>query len=204
MILGLDSSHYTKKIDWVTAKEKGGVQWMYTKGSEGKDMFDHSDGVLAKAAQQAGVLASFYHFMHANVDGKSQLDMFLESIDGLKFDLPHVLDWEEGSVNGQPKQKQIDVAQVILDGMEKSCGKPPWIYMGRSLAISLSLPSSFSRYPIIVARYGVTEPENDHIPPWAKILACQYSESAIIPGVQGGVDADIFYGTMGDLLALKV
>lgn len=204
MILGIDTSHYEPMIDWEAAKGDG-VAWMYTKASQGSSFVDHSDGAHSKAARAAGVLAAFYHFYDASVSGQVQADLFLKSIAGLKFDLPHFLDWEDSSVAGQDLATQIANAQPILDAMEKNCGRPPIIYMGRDLAEQLVLPASFARYPAVFARYmyNPTTAPIAPLPPWRFLFGGQWTDSAKIAGVPAGhtVDADEFYGTRAQLQA---
>lgn len=201
-ILGIDTSHYSQQVDWAKAKA-GGVQWMYSKASQGSEFVDQSLGLHTSGAKAAGILTTAYHFFMANVDGDEQWNVFARTIQGKKFDLPHVLDWEAGSIQGMSPAHQILQAKRWLAASQKYTGKVPWIYMGEDLALSLKLPSEFGAYPLISARYGV-KVEQLRIPsPWTKLTAWQYSESAIIPGIKSGhtTDANYFLGSMSDLLA---
>ena len=135
----------------------------------------------------------------ANVDGNAQASLFLNSIKGARLNMPHILDWEDGSVQGQPISVQVTRALTILQVMENASGVMPWIYMGLDLAQQLQLPSVFAKYPIILASYN---PNLGDIPiPWLKATAWQYTDSAEIDGVSPGhtVDANWFLGSIGQL-----
>lgn len=202
-VLGVDVYHGDPLIDWVKAKATG-CQWMYAKASE------HGiDSLLQKhtdSAKAAGVLTAAYHFFHANVDGKAQADLYLKATSGLRFNLPAILDWEQGSIDGQSREKQILEAQKWLDAVEAATGRVPWIYMGAALAASLKLPDIFGRYRLIVAHYGIMQNQLKCPTPWASLTGWQFSDAFSMPGVAVGhhIDANYFLGTYNDLLALSV
>ncbi|CAK0739625.1 lysozyme [Azospirillaceae bacterium] len=98
-VLGIDVSHYEPPLDWKKAFG-GGVRWMYTKASEG---LSHKDILLHKHcddAKAAGVYTGAYHFFHASQPGEPQAEHYLKTVEGMKFDLPHCLDWESRALTG--------------------------------------------------------------------------------------------------------
>lgn len=200
MIQGIDVSHFEPPIDWVKAKSVG-IEWCYAKASQGISFVDETCGAHTGAARAAGVLTAAYHFFMANLDGAVQAGLFLSAVKGMTFDLPFILDWEQGSVQGQSPQAQINEAMKILDQMETASGKIPWIYMGASLAENLKLPPIFARYPLIIARYD--RDMGPVPPPWSSITAWQYTDSASLLGVSEGhtVDSNWFLGSQADLQA---
>lgn len=201
-ILGIDVSHYEPALDWVKAKA-GGVQWMYTKATEGTG---HVDAMLhdhVDAARSAGVYTGAYHFFHADQDAKVQAEFFLKTVADTHLDLPPCLDWESSSANGQTSSAQMLSAMIWLNTVQNATGRRPVIYMGESFAISLKLGPAFAQYPLWLAHYGVTR-ERLKIPaPWSFPTMWQYTDAQTVPGLATGhhVDADWFFGSLDDLKA---
>jgi lysozyme len=190
-ILGIDVSHYEPSVDWEKAKA-GGVVYMYAKATEGVSHVDVMFKKHIEAAIAAGVKVGAYHFFHADMDGEAQAENYLKAIAGMKFDLPHCLDWESSSGDGR------DQAQKWLDIIEKQTGSVPALYSGEAHFRELKLPQSFSRYPLWMAHYGVPEAKLRIPNPWTKLFGWQYTDSEGSPRVQGlplghHVDASWFY-----------
>ena len=204
MLTGIDLSHFEPAVDWQQAKAKSNVSFMYSKASQGADFVDWSLTMHTNGARTAGVLTQAYHFYMANVDAQSQIDNFLGAVKGIKLDLGYMLDWENGSIQGMSANDQIRGAQTILEAMFHASGKVPWLYMGAALAASLSLPNSFNRYPLIVARYGAALKDIHAPKPWIKLAGWQYTDSGKVAGVAPGhtVDMNYFFGTIDELKAM--
>ncbi len=201
-VLGVDVSHYEPAIDWHKA-EAGGVQWMYAKASEGVGHIDSMLKSHCSAASAAGIFTGAYHFFHASMDGDEQARLYLRTVQGMDLKLPHCLDWEEGSADGEPRLFQQAEAYKWLSAVEKATGKTPVIYGGESFLRGLQLPSLFARYPLWVAHYGVREIDVHTPTPWPKFTMWQYTDAETIPGLAHGhhVDASYFNGTLQDLKA---
>lgn len=212
MILCVDTSHFDPPANWQELKNNG-VVCMYTKATQGGEFVDWTLPSQASGARAVGILNGAYHFFMANVSDKIQTANFFKTIDGMKFDLPFILDWENGSVQGQTADVQIARAELILDAMEIAMKADPtrttpamttpWIYMGLDLALELKLPARFARYPLIVADYSMTPAELPVIAPWGKPIMQQFTDSDHLMGVSPGhtIDANWFLGSMLDLRA---
>lgn len=199
-VLGIDVSHHEPAVDWPKAKAAG-VLWMYTKASEGAHFIDPSIKEHVTSASKAGVYTGAYHFYRADIDGTKQANLFLDVVKNIKVDLPYILDWESASPMGESREVQIAGAQHFLDTVEKASGKIPMIYGGEAFIRDLRLPSSFNRYPLIVAHYGTPIEKVKCPPPWSKMWGWQYAEDAKIAGMAAGhsVDANLFLGTLDEL-----
>lgn len=186
--LGIDVSHYEPAVDWVKAKA-GGVQMMYAKASEGLAHVDVTLKMHALAAQAAGVKAGAYHFFHAGMDGDAQAALYLKTVAGMKFELPHCLDWEGSSGDGRADAKKWLLA------VEKATGQIPIIYGGEAHFRELALDPSFARYPLWMAHYATTEDKLRVPAPWSKLYGWQYTDAETVPGLAPGhhVDASWFY-----------
>ena len=198
--LGIDVSHYEPILDYVKAKA-GGVEWMYTKATEGTGHIDITLRKHVAAAKPAGLLTGAYHFMHASMDGELQAKIFLSTISGLVLDLPPCLDWESSSGDGLPALKQKVVALQWLDAVEKATGRIPMIYGGEAHLREMNLGDNFARYPLWLAHYGVKEDRLKIPAPWARYTAWQYTDAETVPGLAPGhhVDANWFNGSVEEL-----
>lgn len=200
--LGIDLSHYEPRlVSWTDAKMYG-VDWMYTKATEGTGSVDAMLKTHVSDAKAAGVLTTGYHFFRASQSAEAQASHYLQAVAGMNFELPHILDWELD--DGESKNVNKQKALVWLDLVEKASGRVPIIYMGESFAVEMGLGPEFAKYPIITAHYGTTESRLKVPPPFKKLFAWQYSESETqIPGLAmgHGVDANWFFGSVDDLKA---
>lgn len=201
-VRGIDVSHYEPPLDWSKAKAFG-VEYMFTKATEGAG---HIDSLLNKHVMQAraaGVLTGAYHFFHANVNATAQANLYLDTVKNLPLDFPHVLDWESSSGDGVSADIQATRAKTWLDIVEKATGRTPIIYGGESHLRELRLKPDFARYPLWLAHYGVKE-ASLHVPaPWGYFTFWQYTDAETVPGLEPGhhVDANWFRGSVSDLLA---
>lgn len=190
-VRAIDVSHYEPRLDWKKAK-LGGVMKMYTKASEGVSHKDKLLQVHVNDAQGAGVLCGAYHFFHEEFDGLDQAHFYLNAIKGMRLELPHCLDWESSSGDGR------DEALLWLRSIEAATGVRPIIYSGYAHIKELVLSEEFSKYPLWMAHYGISEKQLKIPAPWRSLFGWQYTDHEgppIIQGLAAGhtVDANWFY-----------
>ncbi len=200
-VLGIDTSHYEPAVDWIKAKAAG-VQWMYTKATEGTG---HVDSMLHQhvlEARAAGVLTGVYHFFRASADPVEQANLFLRTVKGLKVDLPYILDWEIS--DGMSGAVNRSKAKVWLEIVEKADGRTPWVYGGESFLAGMTPDAAFARYFLILAHYGIVQAQLKVPAPWPKAIAWQFTDALSLPGLAPGhhVDANYFLGSLQELKAL--
>lgn len=204
MILGVDVSHWDPVIDWKRAKLESGVEWMYSKASEGIRNKDFSLKTHIPAASAAGVLTGGYHFFHAAFAGGLQAEHFLDCMAGVKTDLPPVLDWEESSADGILRDEQLLRAKGWLNTVGGETGRVPIIYGGESFLTELSLFPEFAQYPLWIAHYGIARDRIKVPKPWKEWRMWQYTDAESVHGVRENhhVDASLFNGTLEELKCL--
>lgn len=190
-VRGIDVSHYEPRLDWVKARASGVVK-MYTKATEGTGHLDRLLRVHVADAQKAGVLCGAYHFFHHDMDGRVQAELFLEAIKGMSLELAPCLDWETVSGDGRNE------ALRWLNLVENVVGKVPVIYGGYFHFKELKLEHGFSKYPLWMAHYGISEKQLKVPAPWTSLCGWQYTDHEGPPIVQGlspghSVDANWFY-----------
>jgi len=112
-------------------------------------------------------------------------------------DLSPVLDIETS--DGMSLTTVVNNARIWLDRVEAATGRTPIIYAASGFWNTLPNTAQFERYPLWVANYGVTCPD---VPsPWDSWDMWQYSDSGSVSGVAGGVDSNLFNGTLEELMA---
>jgi len=109
------------------------------------------------------------------------------------------MDWE--TTDGDAANHDVEAGWAFLDHIEKATGKIPIIYGSPAFLRELGLPALFTRFPLWVAHYGVSQPL---IPtPWKTWTFWQCNENANVAGIANPCDADFFNGTLEQLKLLK-
>lgn len=191
--LEIDVSHYEPVLDYRKTAAEGRVKRVYVKVTE--HAVDSLFVAHTKAAQAAGLRCGGYHFFHPSEDGAVQAQRYIDAVEkaGIKFELPHCLDWEVS--DGQSSAKQQLEANKWLSVVEKHFGSAPEIYGGESFLSELKLAIGFARYPLWLAHYQTTFARL-HIPfPWKRVQGWQYTDAETVAGLQPGhhVDASWVY-----------
>ncbi len=201
-VQGIDVSHWQGSIDWSRVKASGN-QFVFIKATEGKSYQDKQFLVNVNGARAAGMLVGAYHFVNAvNVaDAKLEAANFvsrLQEAGGAKrFELPPVMDYESNP--GNLSQSAINsVAIAFLQEVERLSGRKPIVYTGNAFAQNFS--SALSSYDLWIARYSNTRVPDD-APAWKAWHFWQYTDSGQVSGISGGVDLNVYRGTLDDLKA---
>lgn len=180
--VGIDVSHHSGAIDWkaVAAQEPA---FVYLKATEG---IDAADPTFVEHWRQLGALGiprGAYHFYVTEDDPEQQARFFL-SVAGLaKGDLPPVVDVE--TLGRDTTGSLVAGLRRFLDRVERETGRMPVIYTGSRFWNS-HFDGSFSRYPLWVAEYGVSEPAMPE--GWSEWLFWQFQGDAAIPGIEKTAD----------------
>lgn len=194
---GIDVSHYQGTIDW-TKVAAAGKKFAIAKATEGTGIIDASFSAYWSGMKKAGVIRGAYHFFRSNLDATAQANYFINAVGQLgPDDLPPMLDLE--TTDGQSAATITSKALTWLQAVEKATGKKPIVYTYVSFWQStLGKPSGFSGYPLNIANYGVTCPQQ--VGSWPTWDMWQYSSTGSVSGISGDVDEDYFNG---DLAALQ-
>lgn len=187
-IKGVDVSSYQGVVNWPLMKNAG-YKFAFAKATEGINYVDAFFLKNWNSAKDNGVYIGAYHFFHPDQDVGNQVHQFVTTMGKLRGgDLPPVLDWEVP--NGVPPEAQKRAALKWLQDVEKVVGMKPIIYGSPSFFQELGDLSDFSSYSLWIAHYGVDKPR---IPsPWTNWLFWQTDDA-------GGLDVDLFNGTVQDL-----
>jgi GH25 family lysozyme M1 (1,4-beta-N-acetylmuramidase) len=200
-VYGVDVSGYQgTSIDW-GAVHAAGRDFAFAKATEGTGFIDGSFAHNWSGMRAAGVLRGAYHFFRPSLDGTAQADYFVNEIDArgglVKGDLPPVADVEVG--DNMSAATVIARLHAFLDRVEARTGVRPMIYTANFFWAGYMGNPNFSSYPLWVANYG---PACPYLPnAFTTWRFWQYSDADHVSGIPGGVDGDVFDGSLDELRA---
>lgn len=198
---GVDVSGYQgSSINWSTVRNAG-REFAIAKATEGTGFIDGSFAHNWPGMRAAGVIRGAYHFFRPSVDGAAQGDYFVNEINaqgGLAAgDLPPVADVEVS--DGMSAATVISRLHAFLDRVQARTGRVPMIYTANFFWGGTLGNPSFKGYPLWVANYG---PSCPYLPnAFGDWVIWQYSDRDSVAGIPGGVDGDVFNGTLDELRA---
>lgn len=195
--MGVDVSEYQGFIDWEKVKESGVdfamIRVGYRSYGGGEIKFDERFFDNLEGANAAGIKTGVYFFSQAiNTDEAiAEADAVIDAIAPYKITYPVVYDWEI-IYNDNARTDSVTVEQltdncVAFCERVKSAGYTPMIYQNlRASLFKLDLPR-IAEYDFWLAEYGEKPSYFYDYKIW------QYSESGIVPGIDGNVDMNISF-----------
>lgn len=197
-VKGIDTSSWQGSIDWNQVKQSGQA-FAIARVSDGLSFPDKQFATDWPAIKAAGLVRGAYQFWRPAQDPIAQADLFLQKLQQYGAlgagDLPAILDVE--TVDGVATSVFRQRMQAWLDHVEQATGKKPMIYTAAFMASTIG--TGFSSYPLWVANYGVSCPS---MPAgFTQWVFWQDADNGKVPGISGGVDVDLFNGTLADLKA---
>ena len=193
-IHGIDVSRYQGRIDWAAVRDAG-TQFAFVKATEGGDYVDPMFAENWRGARRAGVPRGAYHFMYWCRPAHEQAAWFRRNVPADPEALPPVLDLEwNGHSQTCPfkasRQAALEAIKLMLDAMESHTGKRPMIYTDITFHRDI-LQGEFHDYPHWV-RSTAAEPQERYAN--RRWTMWQYTTTGRVPGIQGDVDRNAFYG----------
>ncbi|MGO4872519.1 MAG: glycoside hydrolase family 25 protein [Roseiarcus sp.] len=195
-IHGIDVSKYQGTIDW-NAVANSGVGFVWIKATEGGDYRDERFQANWEGAKQAGIPHGAYHFMYWCRPAIEEATWFDQNVPVEADALPPVLDVEPTPDSRTCKRRlerepTIADMKVMLDEMERHYGKRPIIYTSLDFYRAILSDGAFADYPIWVR----STKHNPAVPYGSREWKFwQYRADGAIPGIDGAVDRNAFYGT---------
>jgi GH25 family lysozyme M1 (1,4-beta-N-acetylmuramidase) len=202
---GIDVSKWQSTIDWAAVKGGGKVKFAITRASHGVNTIDGRFDFNFKSILAQGLVRGVYQYFEPGQDAIAQADLMLQMINdagGLKpGDLPPVLDLETTS----GKSPAVVQAQALkwLQHVEAKIGRKPMVYTAAYFSQS-NIGAALKDYPLWIANYKYTTTGACPLMPdasWGKWTVWQYSDKGSVPGISGGVDMNVFDGTLAELKA---
>ncbi|GAA0086817.1 hypothetical protein UT300007_32580 [Clostridium sp. CTA-7] len=183
---GIDISSWQGEVDFRKISESG-VQIVYIKATEGNYYVNPRLGEYYLGSKNNNMLIGFYHFFRARVDAKAQAHYFASYVNGkdsncrLALDI-ELTDWYEA-------EELSNMCITFLEEVKRLTGKEVVVYTYTNFA-KTSLTKDLSKYPLWVADYDVTTPEDNHI--WNSWIGFQYLEAGNVSGISGYCPLDVF------------
>ncbi len=224
LLPGIDVSHYQGTINWASVAG-GGYKFAFMKATEATSYVDPTFATNRANAVANGVIAGFYHFCSVSTDTTTdpvnEANHFLASIKPVYLSgqyLPPVADVESfptGLTTAQYQATTSAWVQRFSDTIYSSLGVRPIIYTSLSKANSYYTSAVASSHLLWLAQWkgtGTTSPPTaSSTPLWGKFDFWQWSDgsdsvaqASPVPGISGGVDRDVYSGTLDSLKALML
>lgn len=200
-IHGVDISHYQGNIDWEKLVQNKHVDFplhfIFLKATEGGDHGDDTFAENFSKAREHGFVRGAYHFFIPQTDPIKQADFFIRTVKLQEGDLPPVLDVE---MRGKKSPEELQAAvKVWLRRIESHYGVKPILYTSYKFKKRYLNDSAFNTYPYWIAHYYVDSVRYQG--PWH---FWQHTDVGTVPGIEKGVDLNVFNGTLEDLKSLTI
>ena len=192
----VDVSHHQGDVDWASYAAAG-KKLAICKLTEGSDWSDEKAVENRAAASKLGLDMGLYHYAGSSGDHKfgdpvKEADFYVSQVGTLAKNEFPVLDFEDA--NGLKPDQLVEWAGKWCATVEEKTGKTPWIYTYAGFLHKLDA-TPLTHYPLWLADYNSID--RDHPPsaaPWVSLQAWQYTAGAVVPGIEGQVDASYVYG----------
>ena len=192
---GVDVSAFQGNIDWQKVKDSGirfaMLRLGYRGYESGKLVEDEYIQQNLKQTKAVGMPIGAYFFSQAltikEVD--EEIDFMLKVLGDYKLHMPIVLDWEIPTADARTAQMD---ARTLTALQEYFCetmtekGFTPMIYFNWHQSNTLLYLNELEAYPFWLALYDNRMTYPYHVEMW------QYTSSGKVPGIQGGVDLNIY------------
>lgn len=189
---GIDVSAWQGNINFTSVKNSG-IEFVYIKASEGRSYIDPYFETNYQNAKANGLKVGFYHYVTArNVEeARIQASFFASVIRGKEVDCRLAMDFE--SFGNLSIEDINEISKVFLSTLENETKIGCVIYSNSFDAKSI-FSESLASYPLWVANYGVSAPEENG--KWDTWAGWQYTSTGRVLGISGNVDRDQFTGSI--------
>lgn len=195
---GIDVSYYQDSIDWQKVKSAG-YAFAFARVSDGTGFLDPQFQTYWAGMKQAGMVRGVYQFFRPEDDPIAQADLLIKNTTFEPGDLPPVLDVEV--TDGVSSSKIVSRIQSWVQHVAQATGMKPMIYASPGFWNGVSGASKIGgATDLWVANWGASCPTMAN--GYSDWRFWQTADSGDVPGIPaGGVDQDVFNGSLSDLLA---
>jgi len=192
---GVDVSAFQRDIDWQKVKDSGirfaMLRLGYRGYESGKLVEDEYIQKNLKATQEVGMPIGAYFFSQAltikEVD--EEIAFMLKVLGDYELHMPIVLDWEIPTADARTARMDARtltaLQEYFCDTMTEK-GFTPMVYFNWHQSNTLLYLNELEDYPFWLALYGNRMTYPYHVEMW------QYTDSGKVPGIQGGVDLNLY------------
>ncbi|MEJ1301876.1 GH25 family lysozyme [Lactiplantibacillus plantarum] len=177
--------------------------FVLVKATEGIDYTNPEFNEHAKQTLSAGKKLGVYHFIRNDSDIKQQADYFLTVVKPYIGKAMLVLDFENTTGSTIQNQAGVGLAKQWLDYVYQQTGVRSVLYTGLSCENALDWSSVVkANYGLWIAQYNNYNVVNGYQPRdlygsfkhWKTAVMFQYTSTGRLPGWNGNLDFDVFYG----------
>ncbi|MFH5809085.1 GH25 family lysozyme [Lactiplantibacillus plantarum] len=177
--------------------------FVLVKATEGIDYTNPEFNGHAKQTLSAGKKLGVYHFIRNDSDIKKQANYFLTVVKPYIGKAMLVLDFENTTGSTIQNQTGVGLAKQWLDYVYQQTGVRSVLYTGVSCENSLDWSSVVkANYGLWIAQYNNYNVVNGYQPRdlygslknWKTAVMFQYTSTGRLPGWNGNLDFDVFYG----------
>jgi lysozyme len=196
LALYADVSRFQGKIDWrkyaAWSRQGDGIARACIKATEGTGYVDPLFEANRRGALAAGIeMIIYYGYARPQWNApKAEADWLAKVVGRLRDSDDLMLDYEE-----KVREATADWSYKWLAKQESNYGKIPIIYSYDAYIRQRLQDKRLAKYRLVLAKWSFHPTDRPPCPPpWSKYEFLQYSDKAIIPGIAGPVDADIYLG----------
>ncbi|MBU7497808.1 MULTISPECIES: GH25 family lysozyme [Lactiplantibacillus] len=177
--------------------------FVLVKATEGIDYTNPEFNGHAKQTLSAGKKLGVYHFIRNDSDIKKQANYFLTTVKPYIGKAMLVLDFENTTGSTIQNQAGVGLAKQWLDYVYQQTGVRPVLYTGLSCENALDWSSVVkANYGLWIAQYNNYDAVIGYQPrdlygslkDWKTAVMFQYTSTGRLPGWNGNLDFDVFYG----------
>ncbi|MCB7150741.1 GH25 family lysozyme [Lactiplantibacillus plantarum] len=177
--------------------------FVLVKATEGIDYTNPEFNGHAKQTLSAGKKLGVYHFIRNDSDIKQQADYFLMVVKPYIGKAMLVLDFENTAGSTIQNQAGVDLAKQWLDYVYQKTDVRAVLYTGLSCENALDWSSVVkANYGLWIAQYNNYDAVIGYQPRdlygslknWKTAVMFQYTSTGRLPGWNGNLDFDVFYG----------
>lgn len=177
--------------------------FVLVKATEGIDYTNPEFNGHAKQTLSAGKKLGVYHFIRNDSDIKQQADYFLTVVKPYIGKAMLVLDFENTTGSTIQNQAGVGLAKQWLDYVYQKTGVRAVLYTGLSCENALDWSSVVkANYGLWIAQYNNYDAVIGYQPRdlygslknWKTAVMFQYTSTGRLPGWNGNLDFDVFYG----------
>ncbi len=194
-VYGIDLSRYQSEVNFDTIVKQN-IHFAFLKATEGRNYIDPLFLSNWDESGRVGLRRGAYHFFSPSIPARQQAAHFVRHVKLEHGDLPPVLDFE--STANLSREQIVESLTQWIDVVEKNYGLKPIIYTNYKL-YNKYIAGTFDDYPIWIAKYGLKKPTLGGKQQWQ---FWQYDNKAILNGVKGAIDMNVFNGTLDQLDSL--
>jgi lysozyme len=190
-VIGFDVSEYQGEIEWkkIDSIEMHPLRYVFIRATAGSDKVDSKFNENWRNAHKTDLICGAYHYYRPNENSIDQAKNFIQTVRLRKGDLPPVLDIEK-----LPKTQSVDSLKVGLKRWLRYVYQhykvKPIIYSGEKYYEDFLKDEFGDDYGFWIANYN----------PWKESieddwLFWQFTEKAVVEGINQKVDVNIYNGT---------